>query len=330
VDADISNIPPGEMCLPVRASGFPEGDAFRGGDAAGSTVFLLKHNGKHGFTLLELLASMAILSLLVLLMARIFAETTDMWTQGTRRVSSATEGRVVMDFLVREMSMAIADEIVAFKLNSDSDKHWVPPGYSAQSYTQFEAQSDEVAFVAMVRPGSSGWRRTANQFVYFVAPMLDEDRQEMPGRFRLVRTRRTTTLYNNAANREAGPYGRPPALTGNRFWWQEMAPDWLETGNPALRSLETIAENVAAFEIWAWSENQNRYVFSYDSINELNLLPLWLDIYLEMLGEDQAIQAAALWAVDEPAARGFVEANAQRYTARVYFPNRERALAFRE
>lgn len=277
---------------------------------------------QRGFTLIELLAAMGILTILVLLMARVFAETTNMWSTGTQRVTSASEGRVIMDFLVREMSMAIADDIVTFKLNSDEDARFGVFSYGAGS--------DEVAFVAMIRPGSSNWRRTANQFVYFVAPMVDENRQEIPNRYRLVRTRRTTTLYNNESNRELGPYGRPPAVTGNPLWWHEMEPDWQETGNPALRSLETIAENVAAFEVWAWSASGNNYRFSYDSTAEDNLLPLWVDIYLELLGEEESIQAAALWDADEERAREFVEANAQRFTARVHFPNRERALAFRE
>jgi prepilin-type N-terminal cleavage/methylation domain-containing protein len=285
---------------------------------------------KSGFTLLELLAAMAVLVLLVLMMTTVFNESAKMWQLGTRRVSAAADGRAVMDFLVREMSMAIADEVVAFKLNSDQDTYWSPPGYTSESFRQYEAQSDEVCFVAMVRPGSSDWRRTANQFVYFVAPMLDEKGEEMPNRYRLVRTRRTTTVYNTIDNRRDGPYGRPPMPSGNPLWWQQMEPDWFETGNPALRSLETIAENVAAFEVWAWSEKQARYVFSYDSIEEDNLLPAWLDIYLEMLGEADAERAASLWDYSQDQAKQFVEENVRRFTARVFFQNRERTLAFRD
>ena len=285
---------------------------------------------RHGFTLIELLSAMSILVVIVLLMSRVFTESTNIWQLGARRVTAATEGRVIMDFLVREMSMAIADDIVTFKLNSDQDIFWVPPGHTPQTFNTYGAQNDEVAFVAMTRPGSSGWRRTANQFVYFVAPMLDMDSQEIPNRYRLVRTRRTTTLYNTIENREAGPYGRPHMPRGNPTWWHEMDPDWQETGSPALRALETIAENVAAFEVWAYSEERDQYRFSYDSMEEGDMLPLWVDIYIEMLGEADAERAALLWDADENEASRFVENNARRYTARVFFPNRERALAFRD
>jgi prepilin-type N-terminal cleavage/methylation domain-containing protein len=275
-----------------------------------------------GFTLLELLAAMAILSLLVLLMSRIFAEASGMWSLSSKRISSASEGRVIMDFLVREMSMAIADEVISFKLNSDNDAL-----YSVETYG---AGSDEVCFVAMVRPVDGSFRRTANQFVYFVSPMVDEDRSIMTNRYRLVRTRATRTMFGVGGRpprllRAENAYGRPGTTEHINWWRNAMQPDLLETG--AGRNLETIAENVAAFEVWAWSEKQDRYVFSYNSAEEDNMLPLWVDIYLELLGEGDAARAAELWVIDEQRARAFVEANAQRYTARVYFPNRERALA---
>ena len=307
---------------------------------------------RKGFTLIELMVAMGILVIIVLMMARVYTDTTEMFQMGTKRVVTATEGRVIMDFLVREMSMAIADEMIAFKLNSDQDIFYVPPGYTADSWRTYGAQSDEVCFVAMVRSGGSYFRRTANQFVYFVAPMtrsyLDSGGnlvvEEMENRYRLVRTRRTQTVFNTADNRAQGPYGRPPNPTGNHLWWQYMEPDWLDTRNPALRDLETIAENVAAFEVWAWvydrDRNEHRAIWSFDSTDiryndgrihhEQNVVPLWVDIYIELLGEEEAERAAVLWELDRDEARRYVDNNVRRFNARVFFPNRERALAFRE
>ncbi len=293
---------------------------------------------RKGFTLIELMVAMGILVIIVLMMARVYTDTTEMFQMGTKRVVTATEGRVIMDFLVREMSMAIADEMIAFKLNSDQDIFYVPPGYTADSWRTYGAQSDEVCFVAMVRSGGSYFRRTANQFVYFVAPMtrsyLDSGGnlvvEEMENRYRLVRTRRTRTVFDSADNRAQGPYGRPPNPTGNHLWWQNMEPDWFDTRNPALRDLETIAENVAAFEVWAYSEDGEEYRWSYDSTQEGHVLPLWVDIYIELLDEADAERAATLWELDEDEARRYVDNNVRRFNARVFFPNRERALAFRE
>lgn len=265
-----------------------------------------------GFTVIELLAAMTVLIFVVLMMTRVFTETTGIWSRGAKNIQSAVEGRVIMDFIVKEMTQAIADDVVTFKLNSGgSDSR---PLYGVNAYG---AESDEVCFVAMVRSGDDYYRRTSNQFVYYIAPMQDENDNDIPNRYRLVRTRRTNSMFNNPGNIANSAYG-------NRGWWRRMSP---EAGMP----IETIAENVAGFEVWAWSEAANQYEFGYnsaDAANE-NLLPLWVDIYLELMSEDDAIRAAILWDANPQQGAEYVSRAVKRYTTRVFFPNRERALAFR-
>ncbi|HMP74007.1 MAG TPA: prepilin-type N-terminal cleavage/methylation domain-containing protein [Kiritimatiellia bacterium] len=275
-----------------------------------------------GFTLIELLVSMVVLISMVMMMARLFTESTNAWALGTKRVNAAAEGRAVMDFIVRELTQAIADDVVTFRMNSENALYGVDA---------FGADSDELIFAAMVRPGHSAYKRNVNQFAYFIAPMVDEENRVMPNRYRLVRTRRTTSIYESQANREVHSAYRNPN------WWREMgavqaaygtpAPSGVQFGN--MPNLETIAENVAAFEVWAWSERQGNYSWNFDSRDEDNQLPVWLDVYLEMLGEDEAQRAALLWAANQQEAKEYISRNAQRFTARVYFPNRPRALAFR-
>jgi prepilin-type N-terminal cleavage/methylation domain-containing protein len=279
-----------------------------------------------GFTLIELLASMAILSLIVLLLARVFAESSAMWEAGEKRMSSASEGRVIMDFLVREFSLAIADDIIAFRANSDAD--------AVHSIPSYGALNDEIAFIAMTRPGiSTGeFRRTSNAFMYFVTEMRDEDNEIMPNRFRLVRTRLTRALYLREDQRQTSAYTYPPTSDGRPLaWWEHMP------GADDLSFIETIAENVAAFDLWSYGivsgDGAISDIFSYDSRSvagsrNLNRLPVYVDIYLELLGEAQARQAAELWDLNRERAREFIDQNVQRFTARVEFPNRDRASAF--
>ena len=281
-----------------------------------------------GFTLIELMAAMGILTILVLLMARVFTETSAMWQSSERQIMGASEGRVIMDFLVREFSLAIADDVVAFKHNSDAD--------ALRSIPAYGAESDEIAFVAMTRPGTAqgDFRRTSNQFYYWVTNMRDENDNIIPNRYRLVRTRLTRAMFSNPGQRARSAYTYPPSTDGLPFaWWTEMPGG----DEGTLQFLETIAENIAAFEIWAYGLDGSGNIvsiFSYDSRidnhggNNLNRLPLYVDIYLEMLGETEAIQAAALWSSNQDAARQFVDRQAQRFTARVQFPNRDRAMAF--
>lgn len=280
---------------------------------------LLTLRTRHGFTLIELLASMSILVLIVMLMSRIYAETTNMWQLGSRRVIAAAEGRVIMDFLVRELTMAIADEHVTFRTvspGSDGQSHV----YGAETYG---AEADEIFFVGMVRRGhTSSYRRTGNQFCYFVTEMVDEDDNIMPYRYRLVRTRKTRSMYRTQSNREESAYMQPD-------WWNFQVPSLPHFNLTGPHAVETIAENIAAFEIWAWSEQADNYQANYRSRNEDDLLPVWADIYVELLGEEDAIRAAELWQQgDTPEARLFVDNQARRYMARVFFTNRERAKSF--
>jgi prepilin-type N-terminal cleavage/methylation domain-containing protein len=272
-----------------------------------------------GFTLIELLAAMSVLVLITLMMARVYTDTTKMWELGTRRVVSAAEGRAVMDFLVRELAMAVADDVVAFRT--------VSPGMDSESFIYgvetYGAEADEIFFTAMVRRSNRYFRRTANQYAYFVTQMVDENDEPMPNRFRLVRTRKTRAMFLTPVNRQSSAYV-------NDEWWLEQVPILPEFSG-GRHTVETVAENVAAFEIWSYSENAGGYVSNYRSRMQGNRLPVWADIYLEILSEKDAIRAADLFeSGSDMEARAFVDNQARRYMARVFFANRERARAFDE
>lgn len=69
-----------------------------------------------GFTLLELLVSMAILSIIVLLTAQIFEQSTVAWNGGARRVEVNMTGRAIADYVAQDLSAAIEDELYLDKL----------------------------------------------------------------------------------------------------------------------------------------------------------------------------------------------------------------------
>ena len=86
--------------------------------------------------------------------------------------------------------------------------------------------------------------------------------------------------------------------------------------------MEPVAENVAAFEVWAWSEAKGKYGYHYDSTDNDGKLPLWVDLYLELFSEEEAIQMAILWDANQETAQRYRDQHSRRYAARVYFPNR--------
>jgi prepilin-type N-terminal cleavage/methylation domain-containing protein len=263
-----------------------------------------------GFTLIEILAAMGILVLIILLLSRLFTESTRIWSSGTARVYQSQEGRVVMDFLVKEVSQAIGDDVVSFKIHSAS-------GTDNFSVPAYGLESDSICFVGPTRtPPVRNMLRACPHAVYFVANMLDENEDVIPNRFRLARVRKTGSVHSSDQNLQNSAHGRPD-------WWRRTL--WsFELSRPA--RIETVAENIAGFEVWAYSEDTGAYVFDYDSTTQDNKLPLWVDIYLEMLDEKAAIQLADIMAGSptlSAEAADFMDRNMRRYTARIHFRNRE-------
>ena len=211
-----------------------------------------------------------------------------------------------MEFMTRELSQTIADEVVTFKLRSSVADPFA--GYGAQRVFGWEV--DEVYFISATRtPEYSGMRRAAPHYIYFVTEMVDETNTPIPNRYRLVRCRKTGSAQTGV-----------DSAYFNLEWWKEFNPNVVYVAGR--QEMETVAENLAAFEIWAYSEEQNGYVANYYSPTQGNKLPLWVDLYLELLSEEESIQMAILWDANPSAAELYRDRHSRRYAARVYFPNR--------
>jgi prepilin-type N-terminal cleavage/methylation domain-containing protein len=65
---------------------------------------------RQGFTLIEMLVSMALLSVIVLIAARLFQQGSQAWTSGTQRTEINITGRTLADFMAREIAQAVKDE----------------------------------------------------------------------------------------------------------------------------------------------------------------------------------------------------------------------------
>lgn len=256
---------------------------------------------RSGFTLVELMAAMAILAIMVLMIGRIFSDSTKIWKLGTRRVSSAVDGRAVIDFMVREMSSAVADGtlVMAHKLNADSNI--------------LGMDSDRIYFVTLDQKSESksaaNTYRQGRQVSYHIEPMRDINGNDIPNRFRIMRSgieKVTSGVYTC--------YTDPD-------WWQQP-----EMNN--LSAAYVLAENVRTLEFWVYDRDgklvraddpDNPYGASdtYTSLNKTRGIG-WVEIYLEMLGEDDAIRAALLTG---QAAIDFADRASRRYVGRVYFHN---------
>ncbi len=64
-----------------------------------------------GFTLIELLVSMFVLTIIVLVVARLFQQSATAWESGSRKAETSMIGRTLADFMAQEISQAVQDEV---------------------------------------------------------------------------------------------------------------------------------------------------------------------------------------------------------------------------
>lgn len=242
---------------------------------------------KRGFTLIELLAGMAILSILVLFLNKIFADSSTIWRQGAKRVESMTDGRAVVDYMTREISGAVVDNVLSMRLRSDADQ--APGG----------VRGDRIYFVTMQgRPDALG-ERQGRQIMYRMMPMRDKSGVEYADRWRIV----TYEVFQE---------GQGFQCYTNQNWWRDL--DTLNWSQNEIR-LRTLAENVRTLEFWVYRADDGT---ARSDFNVGDGIPAWVDVYIEMLGEEDAKRAEQL---SGTAKNEFVERASRRYFSRAYLNN---------
>lgn len=262
------------------------------------------HQRRHGFTLIELLSAMAILIVITLFVGRLFTDAAKLWKLGTRRVNNAVDGRAVIDFMVRELSGAIADGTLVMHHKVDADKNVLG------------MNCDRIYFVTTDQIAQKTARdrvyRQVKQVSYHIAPMLDLNNNPVTNRFRIVR---------NGVENSIGSGGQWDCYTDTTWWDQSFMNDNSESGSSV-----TLAENVRTLEFWIYDRNGNLIPgVDYDSAADGP--PAWIEIYIEMLGEDDAIKAAVLCGSTQPPAAtpqvaiDYADRSSRRYVGRVYINN---------
>jgi len=79
------------------------------------------------FTLIELMASMAILGLIMVLLFSVFDQVNKAWLGGENRVETFTQARAILDLMSRELSQAVATTKVPFYLQDAQHIYFVAP-----------------------------------------------------------------------------------------------------------------------------------------------------------------------------------------------------------
>jgi prepilin-type N-terminal cleavage/methylation domain-containing protein len=252
------------------------------------------------FTLIEMLAAMAILVVLILFLGRVVAESSTVWSAGARRTEMNVWGRAAMDFITRDISAMIADDVIRFEVKSDVDE-------------AFGFDADRIHFLSLNQTSESG-RRTASAIIYYIRPMVDPvNNERIPRRYRLTRNAWVSvpqiTAYTGNVN---------PSIPGDLDWTDRA---------PQSGTSDDVAENIRTFEVFAYDYNfEEHFDYSNMTPNDLNGSqsfgpPLWVDVYMEVFSQSDAERAADLGRIYGERNRittEYVRRNVQRFAVRVF------------
>lgn len=247
---------------------------------------------RRGFTLIELLAAMTILTVMVLLISKVFVESSNLWKGGEKRIQAFADGRAVVEFMTTELGNAIADKrVLRMKLNSD-----------ARSTYGGAMKADELYFVtAENQPSSVGGAplvRQGKEVCYSVAEMKNSEDNNVSSRYRIMRY-----LFPTSNSSKARSYS------------YENQTNWVTAIKGSGGASGAIAENVRTLEFWVYDTNGVSQ-YNYDSF--VHGPPSRVEIYIEMLGEDDSIKASLIAQGSGTAADEFCTKRVRRYVGRAY------------
>ena len=242
---------------------------------------------RSGFSLVEVLAAMAVLSVIVLIVARLFADSSNAWDAGTRRMDNNLIGRSALEFIAREMSQSIADEDISMAVQEETGPTgWITP------------RSDRLHFVGLNSRAESRSGETYRDIQQITYGLSTTDKA-IPG-ITVMRLMRGVTEKENA-----------PSFVSyhERDNWWARAPSWAEM------SLHVIDFRVNVFT------NKDAYVRNFNS--RIHGPPLYADVMISVLSERDSVRAAGMSGNDRT---NYINKTARRYTTRVYFHNNYRTI----
>ena len=247
-----------------------------------------------GFTLIEVLSSMAILLILMLALMRMFEEATAAFKKGTTSVTRSAAARAAMDMITRDLSGAVIDRRFQFYKEANT----------------VDRNFDECYFVTM--EGDPNDSRSYQVVRYYVDIKTNTYAGVKSRNFRLMRgTASAKTVMNNT--------GIDIMSLNKRYgWWDEINRANFPFG--AWDSVH-VADNVARFDLYVHDENGHLlgnhtgwkagasaydtgrtntldkapydYFGDYPGYEESNTPPAFVDVYLQVASED-AMRRAGL------------------------------------
>ena len=110
----------------------------QGGGSALPQLAATFPRSRSAFSLIELLASLAVLLIIVGILAMIYIHCDKAWTQGTGKAECSTTGQAALNMISRDLEHAVADDILTFAIQPDRS-----------NVTSYGLPNDEMCFISM-------------------------------------------------------------------------------------------------------------------------------------------------------------------------------------
>jgi len=201
-----------------------------------------KENRFGGFTLVEVLASMAVLLILMLALVRVFSESTSAFSKGTTTVNRNASARAAMEIIRQDLEMAVLEPNLAMYKESET----------------FAANHDRIGFITMNMPYENSTNGAYVQVQYYVTNVAHIG---------------YTNWVLKRATRDAGASFNAGIdfMGAETQWWKDQRNfNWNEV----------IAENVVRFDVWICSKDGENIVNGspvFGGGNPFDSTVTWLD-----------------------------------------------------
>ncbi|MDR0993775.1 MAG: prepilin-type N-terminal cleavage/methylation domain-containing protein [Verrucomicrobiota bacterium] len=245
-----------------------------------------------GFTLIEVLASMAVLVMLVLALTRLSISATEITRRGMTAIARNSAGETAMDSILQDLDCMVVNERLACAKIADDVPYW--PG-------------DKGVFDTLYFMGTSGDQDDDlpyEYFKYYVKPLLRTNSLgAVYQRYDLYKAR-VIMAVGASGKRKTSFYA---LRQGDQDWWDPF--DEMDSEAQSALDEEVLAENVVMFDVYCqrWDTGGDFITsgsdfYSSDSMGGgvSNIPPVAVDIMLALTSPEAAVEGGMLLASGRP------------------------------
>ena len=242
--------------------------------------------GNRGFTLIEVLAAMAVLVVLILALTRMFVSAANITGRGMTTIARNSVGETAMDSILQDLDCMVVNERIACAKRADDVKY-----LAGDSKGVFDT------FYFISTAGDQDDDMPYEYFKYYVKPLtLTNALGAVYLRYDLIKSR---VIMAVGASAESGGTPFYALRTQDKDWWDAFDDESMDE--------EVVAENVVMFDIYCqrWDNGRDFTTdgddfYSSDVLGTTsNIPPVAVDVMMVLTSPEAAVEGGMLLAAGQ-------------------------------